>query len=157
MNLYFLKSKSFFNIIVIIAIIIGLVFYFKPEHLNDISGNILPEPVVVLPQAAAVGPTAQIPVTDKSLSASDLLPNYNDAKAMAAANPVTDILKDQNFLIGGYPVGIDTTVQSNKIPYLDLRSLPLIPKETVGPWNQSSYENSGGSIGRRQFEIGGMN
>jgi hypothetical protein len=90
--------------------------------------------------------------TDK-LSADDLLPKYDDANAFAKENPVSKLLKEQNFLISGYHVGINTVMQSNKIPYQDIRSLPPIPKESVGPWNQSSYEQSPAQM-RRFFEIG---
>jgi hypothetical protein len=44
-------------------------------------------------------------------------------------------------------------MQSNKIPYHDIRSLPPIPKQDVGPWSQSSYEKSPAAQ-RRGFEIG---
>ena len=87
------------------------------------------------------------------LQADDLLPKYNDANEFAKENPVSKLLKEQNFLISGYHVGINTVMQSNKIPYHDIRSLPPIPKESVGPWNQSSFEQSPAQM-RRQFEIG---
>lgn len=88
----------------------------------------------------------------KALAAEDLLPKYDEANAFAKENPVSKLLKEQNFLISGYHVGINTVMQSNKIPYHDLRSAPPIPKESVGPWNQSSYESPMGA-GRRQLEI----
>ena len=86
------------------------------------------------------------------LTAEDLLPKYNDANAFAKENPVSKLLKEQNFLVSGYHAGINTISQSNKIPYLDIRVLPPIPKEDVGPWNQSSYEQSPASL-RRGLEI----
>jgi hypothetical protein len=86
------------------------------------------------------------------LTAEDLLPKYDDANAFAKENPVSKLLKEQNFLVSGYHAGINTVSQSNKIPYLDLRVLPPIPKENVGPWNQSSYEQSPASL-RRGLEI----
>ena len=89
----------------------------------------------------------------KKLSADELLPKYDDANAFAKENPVSKLLKEQNFLISGYHVGINTVMQSNKIPYQDIRSLPPIPKENVGPWNQSSYEQSPAQT-RRFLEIG---
>ncbi len=82
----------------------------------------------------------------------DLLPKYDDANAFAKENPVSKLLKEQNFLISGYHVGVNTVLQSNKIGNLDLRSLPPIPKESVGPWHQSSYEQSAGQL-RRGVEI----
>lgn len=83
----------------------------------------------------------------------DLLPKYDQENEFAKQNPVTNLLKEQNFLISGYHVGVNTVMQSNKIPYHDLRSAPPIPKENVGPFLQSSYENPMGS-GRRTLEVG---
>jgi hypothetical protein len=88
----------------------------------------------------------------QKLTADDLLPKYDDANAFAKENPVSKLLKEQNFLVSGFHAGINTVMQSNKIPYLDLRVLPPIPKENVGPWNQSSYEQSPASL-RRGLEI----
>jgi hypothetical protein len=87
-----------------------------------------------------------------ALAAEDLLPKYDEADKFAKENPISKLLKEQNFLISGYHVGINTVLQSNKIPYHDLRSAPPIPKETVGPWSQSSYETPMGA-NRRQLEI----
>lgn len=87
------------------------------------------------------------------LTTKDLLPVYNDASKFAKQNPVSQILKDQNFVEAGYHIGINTVIQSNKIPYLDLRSCPPIPKQEVGPWNQSSFEEPAGGK-RRYLEIG---
>lgn len=86
------------------------------------------------------------------LAAEDLLPKYEDADKFAKENPISKLLKEQNFLISGYHVGINTVVQSNKIAYHDLRSAPPIPKESVGPWSQSSYDTPMGA-NRRQLEI----
>lgn len=87
------------------------------------------------------------------LTADDLLPKYDAASDFAKENPVSDLLKEQSFLVSGYHMGINTVMQSNKIPYYDLRSAPPIPKQNVGPWAQSSYESFGGASARRQFEL----
>lgn len=89
------------------------------------------------------------------LKAVDLLPKYDEANEFAKQNPVSNLLKEQNFLISGYHVGINTVMQSNKIPYHDIRSAPPIPKENVGPWQQSSYDVPMGS-GRRMLEVGAI-
>jgi len=88
------------------------------------------------------------------LKAEDLLPKYDEATDFSKENPVSNLLKEQNFLISGYHMGINTVLQSNKIPYHDLRSAPVIPKQEIGPWGQSSYENFAGSAARRHFELG---
>lgn len=87
------------------------------------------------------------------LTASDLLPKYDDANDFAKQNPVSKLLQEQNFLQAGYHMGINTIVQSNKIPYLDIRSCPPIPKQEVGPFNNSSFEQPVGA-NRRFLEIG---
>ena len=108
------------------------------------------QPVVVDEQQKQID---RVVAGTTQLGAEDLLPKYDDANEFAKENPVSKLLKEQNFLISGYHVGINTVMQSNKIPYHDIRSLPPVPKESVGPWNQSSYEQSPAQL-RRQFEIG---
>lgn len=86
------------------------------------------------------------------LVAHDLLPKYDDANDFAKQNPVSNLLKEQNFLVSGYHVGVNTVMQSNKIKYHDLRAAPPIAKEVVGPWSQSSYEQPAGSNIRPIFD-----
>jgi hypothetical protein len=117
------------------------------EELENVSGGVV-QPIETKEYTKVVGST-----NSEKISAGDLLPKYDDANAFAKENPVSKLLKEQNFLISGYHVGINTVMQSNKIPYQDIRSLPPIPKENVGPWNQSSYEQSPAQM-RRFFEIG---
>ncbi len=83
----------------------------------------------------------------------DLLPA--DANSQwAALNPVNmnqnDILA-ADMLQAGYHAGLDTIGQSMKNANLQLRSDPPIPKQNVGPWNQSTYERD---ISRLPLEIG---
>lgn len=99
----------------------------------------LPTPVE---QTAQISQVVEGP---QQLSANDLLPQYDEANEFAQQNPVSDLLKEQNFLISGYHVGVNTVMQSNKIPFHDLRAAPPIPKESVGPWMQSSFEQPAGS------------
>jgi hypothetical protein len=131
--------------------------YMMPEQLENVPDKVV-QPEEKKEAAPFVADEKQKQIdkvvagSDK-LSADDLLPKYDDANAFAKENPVSKLLKEQNFLISGYHVGINTVMQSNKIPYQDIRSLPPIPKESVGPWNQSSYEQSPAQM-RRFFEIG---
>jgi hypothetical protein len=133
-----------------------------PEQLENVEGEnplAKPEPEQQAEQPAAAPVSQQQVQVDKIVAGGDkvkpedLLPKYDDANAFAKENPVSKLLKEQNFLISGYHVGINTVMQSNKIPYHDIRSLPPIPKEAVGPWNQSSFEQSPAQM-RRFFEIG---
>lgn len=167
-----IKTVKKNNMIVILLVLVAVYFLIqymgeKKEKLD----NVVPvAPVIPLqkpanePNKMAFAP-ANVPIADAQkqqidnvvagsakLTAEDLLPKYNDANAFAKENPVSKLLKEQNFLVSGYHAGINTISQSNKIPYLDLRVLPPIPKEDVGPWNQSSYEQSPASL-RRGLEI----
>lgn len=81
----------------------------------------------------------------QQLTAEDLLPKYDDANEFAKENPVSKLLKEQNFLVSGHHIGINSVMQSNKIPYHDLRAAPPIPKETISPFLNSSYEQPMGA------------
>jgi hypothetical protein len=152
-----------------VALILLAVYFFMKYYNKESLDNVEAEPVVQAPVVQApVVQVAQAPAPveteaqqslDKMVSGSnqlstvDLLPVYDDANEFAKQNPVSQLLKDQNYLQAGYHMGINTIVQSNKIPYLDLRSAPPIAKGEAGPWNQSSYETPAGA-NRRFMEIG---
>lgn len=87
----------------------------------------------------------------KQLKPDDLLPNYNEANDFTKQNPVSKLLQEQNFLTSSYHIGINTIGSARKIPYNDLRSVPPIPKQTIGPWNQSSFETPMGH-GRKNLD-----
>lgn len=90
-------------------------------------------------------PQPQLQPQPQQLQPDDLLPKYDDANEFVKENPVSKLLKEQNFLISGHHIGINTVMQSNKIPYHDLRAAPPIPKETVSPFLNSSYEQPMGA------------
>jgi hypothetical protein len=90
----------------------------------------------------------------KSIAApNELLPT--DANSQwAALNPVN--MNQGSILAGdmlqaGYHIGLDTIGQTLKNANLQLRSDPIIPKQDVGPWNQSTYEPD---YGRVPLELG---
>ena len=175
----FLQSSGTVNVLLAVLVIVLVYLYMKGslfESLENISDEIPMAPVQQVQQieqqpSLALGNGLELQqeqpvVVDEQqkqidrvvagttqLGAEDLLPKYDDANEFAKENPVSKLLKEQNFLISGYHVGINTVMQSNKIAYHDIRSLPPVPKESVGPWNQSSYEQSPAQL-RRQFEIG---
>ena len=105
---------------------------------------VVPSPAVA---AAAVVQKSEAP----QLEAEDLLPKYDEANDFAQQNPVSKLLKEQNFLISGYHMGINTVMQSNKMPFHDLRAAPPIAKENVGPILQSSYDKPVGSSLRQMI------
>ena len=83
----------------------------------------------------------------------ELLPT--DANSQwAALNPVNmnqGSILNGDMLQAGHHIGLDTIGQSLKNPNLQLRSDPIIPKQEVGPWNQSTYEPD---YGRIPLEVG---
>jgi hypothetical protein len=156
-------------LVVILGIYLIYTYYFKPQEkygsyygmIPEQLENVQQEMTLAQPESLSVeAPIAQmqqeqidkIVAGQDQIKADDLLPKYDDANAFAKENPVSKLLKEQNFLISGYHAGVNTVLQSNKIGNLDLRSLPPIPKESVGPWSQSSYEQSPGQL-RRGVEI----
>lgn len=155
-----------------VVLILGAVYWFmKNYHMEKLDNvDAVSQPpliqasmgmVQVPTVASTVAPTVasmQQAQVDKivagptQLTTQDLLPAYDDANEFAKQNPVSKLLQEQNFLTAGHHMGINTVVQSNKIPYLDLRSCPPIPKQEVSPFNNSSFETPVGS-GRRHFEL----
>lgn len=165
----FVKNNTLVQILIAVAIIYFYMQYNK-ETLDNTEADPVSAPITnALPQALQVSEQmapATMPVASQQqaqvdsivagasqLTTADLLPVYDDANDFAKQNPVSKLLSSQNYLQAGYHTGINTVIQSNKIPYLDLRSCPPIPKQEVGPWQQSSYEQSAGSQ-RRFMEIG---
>ena len=155
------------NDIIKIALILGVIYlfmkFYHKENLDNVT-QVQTAPVIAQPQvptqlSETITPKQQMTQIDKviagktALTTQDLLPKYDDANDFAKQNPVSKLLQETNFLTSGYHQGINTIVSSNKIPYHDLRSVPPIPKQEMGPWNQSSYENAMGS-GRKFLEIG---
>lgn len=101
--------------------------------------------------AAPVAPVA--PAVPAVANPSDLLPV--DANSQwSALNPVG--MNQGNILMpdllqAGYHIGLDTIGQTLRNPTYDLRSDPIIPKQDVGPWNQSTIEPD---LARVPLELG---
>lgn len=69
----------------------------------------------------------------------DLMPQYEAEDSWAVANPETSgSVNQQNLLEPGYHIGIDTQTSTQKISTYDIRAQPLIPKEQVSIWNNST-------------------
>jgi hypothetical protein len=82
------------------------------------------------------------PSASASATPNDLLPQDQNSQ-WAALNPVN--MSQGNIIAGdmlqaGYHIGLDTIGQTMKNANLQLRSDPIIPKQSVGPWNQSTFE-----------------
>lgn len=174
-----IQKNDMLKVLLVVLGIYLLYTYFKPQEKYDSYYGMIPEQLentaqqemtLAQPESELLGETPgkvvskdpkpsqlqqqidKIVAGGDQIKADDLLPKYDDANSFAKENPVSKLLKEQNFLISGYHAGINTVLQDRKVGNLDLRSLPPIPKETVGPWHQSSYEQSPGQL-RRGVEI----
>jgi len=162
----FIQKNHVLEILVVLGAVFLFIryFYFREQLENTEAPKEVPvvemaQPTVA-PVAQAQAPTATeqqkqidtIVAGQTQLTTEDLLPKYDEANAFVKENPVAKLLQEQNFLQAGYHMGINTVVQSNKIPYLDLRSAPPIAKQEVGPFLNSSFEEAMGAK-RRHFEL----
>jgi hypothetical protein len=147
-----IKNNDLIKILLVLVGVYFVITYFKKESLENVEGE------MAQPEAEAqVQQVQQAPIVEEKsqLQPNDLLPQYDDANEFAQQNPVSNLLKEQNFIVSGHHIGINTVMQSNKIPYHDIRSAPPIPKETISPFLNSSFQTPAGS-GRRQLEIGAI-
>jgi hypothetical protein len=84
---------------------------------------------------------------------SDLLPKDQNSQ-WAALNPVSmnqGSIAMPDLLQAGYHIGLDTIGQTLRNANLQLRSDPVIQKQDIGPWNQSTIEPD---LGRVPLELG---
>ena len=154
------KSNTYIKVALLLGIAYLLFkYYFSKEKFTEgLDAPVMPDktpapqvqqPVVPPPKVAAEAVVQK--AAAGQLEAEDLLPKYDEANDFAKQNPVSKLLKEQNFLISGYHMGVNTVMQSNKMPFHDLRAAPPIPKENVGPFLQSSYEKPVGSSLRQMI------
>ena len=117
-------------------------------QVDDMSlGEVLPHPQIST--GLDQGPGGCFP--KDQLTSADLMPRDDSNKGWSESNPpVPGQLSDKNFLESGHHYGLNTVGQSLKNPNLQLRSDPLIPQKSVGPWNQSTIT---ADTNRRPFEI----
>ena len=157
------KNNDLVKILLILGAVYLFMQYYHKENLENVEKIPVPtkvaEPLQDMPFAQnASATTTEAKQIDKiiagptTLTTKDLLPKYDDANEFAKQNPTSKLLQEQNFLTSGYHMGINSISQSHKIKYNDLRSCPPIPKQEVGPFNNSSYEMPAGA-GRRYLEI----
>jgi hypothetical protein len=164
-----IQKNDMLKVILILLAVYFFMKYYNRESLDNVEADVesvkpVQELSMAQPDVKAVASPVLVPEEQQrqvekvvagstQLTANDLLPTYDDANDFAKQNPVSKLLQEQNFLQAGYHMGINTVIQSNKIPYLDIRSCPPIPKQDVGPFNNSSFEQPVGS-NRRFLEIG---
>lgn len=151
-----LNSKNIFIGVIVIILFAGLYSYlFSKTHwydgmdskVQDISGS--------SSTAAAVKSTTSDLSGNRLQSISnpsELLPRDTNSQ-WATLNPNTNSnnVMIPDLLDAGYHIGLDTIGQTLKNPSYDIRSSPLIPKTSVSPWNNSTFEPD---IARVPFELG---
>lgn len=107
----------------------------QPSLKETSAQNVQPEsaPSANAPNGYAVQPVA---------NPSDLLPNDQNSQ-WSALNPVAmnqGNVAMPDLLQAGYHIGLDTIGQTLRNANLQLRSDPIIDKQNIGPWNQSTIE-----------------
>jgi len=120
----------------------------EPSLRNTSAQNVVPlKGVAAGSVAAPLGGSAK-----DVANPSELLP-ASGGSSWAKLNPNADTNKViiPDLLEAGYHIGLDTIGQTLKNPNLQERSEPIIPKQAVSPWNNSSYEPD---IARVPLEIG---
>lgn len=170
-----LKSQTFFIILAVIVLIIGLNYYsknkssllsgftqlnpenvnptMKSEHVSNVEGASA-SPDVGSPISGIEGPSVNSSnsVQKQISNPADLLPkDTNSEWAQLNPNGAGD-LQNISLLKAGHHTGINTVGSSLKNANLQVRSEPVIPKSSVGPWLNSSIEPD---CIRPKLEIGG--
>ena len=159
-------SKKILVIIVIFILAIGIFLYsrsknFKIDGLSQgfhsssapnisstpASYNEPPQPIVQQEPAQKGGYTTQ-----EVANPADLLPQDSNSQ-WSTLNPS---MSNNNVIVpdllqAGYHIGLDTIGQTLRNANLQLRSDPIIPKQDVGPWNQSTIEPD---LARVPLELG---
>lgn len=170
------NSKSFFNVILVlgIVIVIGVIYNYNSkkstkDNMNnsvtsmDISNSIaIAKPGNVVGLVSDDGDNNFLSVSglstngntgacnQKTADPSDLLPKDMNSE-WSNVNPANADLKNINLLSAGQLIGINTVGSSLRNPSLQERSEPVIPKTNIGPWNNSTID---ADVLRRPLEIG---
>jgi hypothetical protein len=106
-----------------------------PFKTTQTAGLDKPDPSSTLPNRVATNPNDLLP-SNTSANWGNLYPVQNDGGVYVPS------LTEPSFQIG-----INSISSTLKNPSLDLRSEPIIPKQQVGPWNNSSYSPNIAKIG----------
>jgi hypothetical protein len=111
----------------------------SPAEVNNVQSIMIPSAGAPgnAPDGAAPASTVGQYQPIAAATSDDLLPK-NVGDAWASLNPSNQgDIRNPDLLQAGYLIGIDTIGQTLRIPNLDLRAAPIIPKQNVGPWNQA--------------------
>jgi len=165
------NSKSFFNVILVLGLVILAVViynYNNKKTTRDNMYNSVSVPSVSKPDSslnivglgstdnnflnvAGLNQNQNAGSCNQKTDPSDLLPKDMNSD-WSNINPANADLKNINLLSAGQLIGINTVGSSLRNPSLQERSEPIIPKSNIGPWNQSTID---ADTLRRPLEIGG--
>lgn len=158
-------EKNKFAVQLVLGMILAylaLTYLFPMEQMEDVEAPIDAEAEPVDEIKEEVKPIedadlAMVPEGQQvggEIQPSDLLPMSQDVVDFSQQFPSgEEQVKDKNFLIAGYNIGINTVASSLKNANLQLRSDPYIPRQDTGPWNQSTIMSSD-LTNRKPLEIG---
>lgn len=167
-------SKSFFNVVLVLGLIILIVVIYNynnkkttRDNMNNMAGSVSMDSSGSKMGGNVVGLVSDQgndnymnvsglnsqtnPGCNQQLTnPSDLLPKDMNSD-WSNVNPANADLKNINLLSAGQLIGINTVGSSLRNPSLQERSEPVIPKTNIGPWNQSTID---ADTLRRPLEIG---
>ena len=142
---------------VVTLVVVG-VFYFIINRLtfkDSFEGEEVPATQVTAPATEVVAPAVEQPVAVPAVETKEI-------EAAAKADPLAllpvgkdpskglqELLQSQNLLISGFASGLHQSNRKNG--NLQLRSDPIIPKQDVSPFQQSTIQPD---VFRKKFEIG---
>jgi hypothetical protein len=176
----FFTNERIIILVIFLILAWGLITYsgFKNLAVDTMTGSNYSQPSMSAPMegenynevASASMPGGYSPAVE-GLDSTPLSVASSDAGSHSVANPSDLLPKDQNsqwaalnpntmnqgdvlmpdLLQAGYHIGLDTIGQTLRNPNLQLRSDPVIAKQNIGPWNQSTIEPD---LGRVPLELG---
>lgn len=116
-------------VVVLVAAFVAIKYFYKKESFSNETVSYVPEDQTdtladLMPEAQQVNPE-------------DLLPTNQADVDFANSNPYANgDLNNQDFLDAGRIVGVLSEVLQNSV--LDIRGVPVIEREQVSPWNNST-------------------
>lgn len=147
-------------VILVVFIVIGWALYNYSASKNSIldkmdtgvaAGAAEPNTVPATTPSAPSSPSPADYTPRSTVSPNELLP-VDSNNGWAGVQPITQSgIAMPDLLQAGYHIGLDTIGQTLRNPNYQLRSDPLIPKQEVGPWMQSTIEPD---VGRVPLELG---
>ena len=169
------SAKWFFVVVIVLLIIWALMSYSntKSQVMDNMQqGSVKPYNPVILEEGekpASVGSSSYTAPVVQDVPSAGMKTTRGEYELQPVANPQELLPKDQNsewaalnpvdnntpilpdLLQAGNLIGLDTIGQTLKNANLQLRSDPIIQKQNVGPWNNSTYE---ADLARVPLEIG---